>query len=67
MHAALHRGWFLSCWALAGGRPAYWVTTIRYGLVDLSPLIDFRYPLEEISTALEHAIKPGTYRVVVEL
>ncbi|HEX5591346.1 MAG TPA: zinc-binding dehydrogenase [Candidatus Limnocylindrales bacterium] len=40
---------------------------IRYGLVDLSPLIDIRYPLEEIAAALEHAIKPGTYRVVVEL
>jgi len=40
---------------------------IRYGLVDLSPLIDIRYPLEEIGAALEHAIKPGTYRVIVEL
>ncbi|HEX9549680.1 MAG TPA: zinc-binding dehydrogenase [Candidatus Limnocylindrales bacterium] len=40
---------------------------IRYGLVDLSPLIDIRYPLEEIGAALEHAIRPGTYRVIVEL
>jgi L-iditol 2-dehydrogenase len=40
---------------------------IRYGLVDLSPLIDIRYPLEEIGAALEHAIKPGTYRVIVEM
>jgi len=40
---------------------------IRYGLVDLSPLIDIRYPLEEIGAALEHAIRPGTYRVIVEM
>ena len=40
---------------------------IRYGLVDLSPLIDIRYPLEEVGAALEHAIKPGTYRVIVEI
>ena len=40
---------------------------IRYGLVDLSPLIDIRYPLEEVGAALEHAIKPGTYRVIVEM
>lgn len=40
---------------------------IRYGLVDLSPLIDIRYPLEEVAAALDHAIKPGTYRVIVEM
>lgn len=40
---------------------------IRYGLVDLSPLIDIRYPLEEVGAALEHAVKPGTYRVIVEV
>ncbi len=40
---------------------------IRYGLVDLAPLIDIRYPLEEVGAALEHAIKPGTYRVIVEM
>jgi 2-desacetyl-2-hydroxyethyl bacteriochlorophyllide A dehydrogenase len=40
---------------------------IRYGLVDLSPLIDVRYPLEEVHAALEHAVKPGTYRVIVEM
>jgi len=40
---------------------------IRYGLVDLSPLIDVRYPLQDIAKALDHAIKPGTYRVIVEL
>jgi len=40
---------------------------IRYGLVDLSPLIDIRYPLEEVGAALEHAVKPGTYRVIVAM
>jgi L-iditol 2-dehydrogenase len=40
---------------------------IRYGLVDLAPLIDITYPLEEVGAALEHAIKPGTYRVIVEM
>jgi 2-desacetyl-2-hydroxyethyl bacteriochlorophyllide A dehydrogenase len=40
---------------------------IRYGLVDLSPLIDIRYPLEDVRAALEHAIRPGTYRVIVEM
>jgi len=40
---------------------------VRYGLVDLSPLIDARYPLAELPAALEEAIKPGTYRVIVEM
>jgi L-iditol 2-dehydrogenase len=40
---------------------------IRYGLVDLSPLIDVRFPLEQVEAALEQAIKPGTYRVIVEI
>ena len=40
---------------------------IRYGLVDLSPLIDVRYPLEQVAAALERSVKPGTYRVIVEM
>jgi 2-desacetyl-2-hydroxyethyl bacteriochlorophyllide A dehydrogenase len=40
---------------------------VRYGLVDLSPLIDARYPLAELPAALDAAIKPGTYRVIVEM
>jgi L-iditol 2-dehydrogenase len=40
---------------------------IRYGLVDLSPLIDIRYPLDELKTALDHAVQAGVYRVIVEL
>jgi 2-desacetyl-2-hydroxyethyl bacteriochlorophyllide A dehydrogenase len=39
---------------------------IRYGGVDLAPLIDVTYPLEQVGDALEHALRPGTYRVIVE-
>ena len=39
---------------------------IRYGLVDLAPLIDARYPLEKVGDALDYAVQPGTYRVIVE-
>jgi L-iditol 2-dehydrogenase len=39
---------------------------IRYGQVDLAPLIDVRYPLERVGEALDHALRPGTYRVIVE-
>ncbi|HSO30390.1 MAG TPA: zinc-binding dehydrogenase [Candidatus Sulfomarinibacteraceae bacterium] len=54
---------------ISGEKQDFYAATrlIRYGLVDLSPLIDARYPLEEIEAALEHAVKPGTYRVIVEL
>jgi len=54
---------------ISGDKQDFYAATrlIRYGLVDLSPLIDIRYPLAEIAQALEHAIKPGTYRVIVEL
>ena len=54
---------------ISGDKEDFYAATrlIRYGLVDLSPLIDIRYPLEEIGAALEHAIKPGTYRVIVEM
>ena len=39
---------------------------VRYGLVDLTPLIDVRYTLEKVADAMEHALRPGTYRVIVE-
>ena len=54
---------------ISGDKQDFYAATrlIRYGLVDLSPLIDIRYPLEEIGAAHEHAIKPGTYRVIVEM
>ena len=40
---------------------------VRYGLVDLRPLIDAHHPLADLSAALDQAIKPGTYRVIVEM
>lgn len=54
---------------ISGDKQDFYAATrlIRYGLVDLSPLIDNRYPLEQIGAALEEAIRPGTYRVIVEL
>jgi L-iditol 2-dehydrogenase len=39
---------------------------IRYGQVDLAPLIDVRFPLERVGDAMDHALRPGTYRVIVE-
>ena len=54
---------------VSGEKQDFYAATrlIRYGLVDLSPLIDARYPLEQVGDALDHALRPGTYRVVVEL
>lgn len=40
---------------------------IRYGQVDLEPLIDSRYPLADVRAAMDHAVRPGVYRVIVEL
>lgn len=40
---------------------------IRYGQVDLRPLIDARYPLVELEQAMEAAVQPGTYRIVVTM
>jgi L-iditol 2-dehydrogenase len=39
---------------------------ISQGQVDLTPLIQNRYPLSDLSSALDEAIQPGTYRIVVE-
>jgi hypothetical protein len=38
---------------------------IRYGGVDLSPLVERTYPLADLTAAMDHAIRPGTYRIVV--
>ncbi|MER3417919.1 MAG: sorbitol dehydrogenase [Chloroflexota bacterium] len=40
---------------------------IRYGQVDLRPLIDAHYPLAELGQAMEAAVQPGTYRIVVTM
>lgn len=39
---------------------------IREGQVDLTPLIQNKYPLSDLSDALDEAILPGTYRIIVE-
>jgi threonine dehydrogenase-like Zn-dependent dehydrogenase len=54
---------------ISGDKQDFYAATrlIRYGLVDLSPLINARYPLEQVGEALDRALTPGTYRVVVEL
>jgi L-iditol 2-dehydrogenase len=38
---------------------------IRYGQIDLRLLVERTYPLDQIRAAMDHAIKPGTYRIVV--
>lgn len=39
---------------------------IRYKLVDLSPLVEATFPLGDLTTALEVATRPGSYRIIVE-
>lgn len=39
---------------------------IRYHGVDLRPLVEATYPLDRLREAMDHAIRPGTYRIVVE-
>lgn len=38
---------------------------VRLGQVDLSPLVQATYPLDQLAEALTEAVKPGTYRIVV--
>lgn len=38
---------------------------IRYGGVNLAPLVEASYPLSDLRSAMDHAIKPGTYRIIV--
>jgi threonine dehydrogenase-like Zn-dependent dehydrogenase len=54
---------------LSGEKEDFYVASrlVRYGLVDLSPLIDARYPLSELPAALDEAVKAGTYRIIVEI
>ncbi|CAB5110140.1 MAG: zinc-binding dehydrogenase [Actinobacteria bacterium] len=39
---------------------------IRYGLVDVAPLIQGRYPLSQLAAALDQSITPGSYRIIVQ-
>ena len=40
---------------------------ISKGLIDLKPLIEHIYPLDQIKEAFELSIKPDTYRVIISL
>jgi L-iditol 2-dehydrogenase len=39
---------------------------IRYGQVNLAPLIQNTFPLTQLGDALEASLKPGSYRIVVK-
>ncbi|MDY6874613.1 MAG: alcohol dehydrogenase catalytic domain-containing protein [Chloroflexota bacterium] len=39
---------------------------LKQGLVNVTPLIHARYPLDKALTAFEHAARPGTLKVLVE-
>jgi threonine dehydrogenase-like Zn-dependent dehydrogenase len=41
------------------------VRLIRHGGVDLRPLVERSYDLSDLRAALDHAIRPGTYRIIV--
>jgi len=55
---------------LAGSRCGPFAPALRLlerGLVDVAPLIQARYPLNEALAAFEHASHPGTLKVLVDL
>lgn len=41
------------------------VRLIRHGGVDLRPLVEGSYPFARLGDALDHAVRPGTYRIIV--
>jgi L-iditol 2-dehydrogenase len=53
--------------AVSGDKQDFYTASrlIRYGQVDLSPLVQATYPLTRLADALDEAIKPGAYRVIV--
>ncbi len=53
--------------AMAADKADFYVASrlVRFGLVDLSPLLQATYPLVRLREALELAIQPGAYRVIV--
>jgi len=55
---------------LAGSRCGPFAPALRLlerGLVEVTPLIHARYPLSEALTAFEHAARPGTLKVLLEM
>ena len=53
--------------AVSGDKQDFYTASrlIRYGQVDLTPLVQSTYPLTRLAEALDEAIKPGAYRVIV--
>jgi threonine dehydrogenase-like Zn-dependent dehydrogenase len=55
---------------LVGSRCGPFAPALRLlerGLVDVVPLIQARYPLDQALTAFEHAARPGTLKILVEM
>ena len=54
--------------AISGEKQDFYVASrlLRHHQVDLSPLIQATYPFDQLAEALDEAIKPGTYRIIVE-
>ena len=55
---------------LVGSRCGPFAPALRLlerGLVDVTPLIQARYPLSQALAAFEHAARPGTLKVLVEM
>lgn len=55
---------------LVGSRCGPFAPALRLlerGLVDVVPLIQARYPLDEALAAFEHAARPGTLKILVEM
>ncbi len=55
---------------LVGSRCGPFAPALRLlerGLVDVAPLIQARYPLSEAMAAFEHAARPGTLKVLIDL
>ncbi len=53
--------------AVSGDKRDFYVASrlIRYGQVDLRPLVQGTYPLTKLADALDAALLPGAYRIVV--
>ncbi len=53
---------------VSGDKQDFYVASrlIRYGQVDLSPLIQATYPLADLDEALDKSLTPGSYRIIVE-
>ncbi len=53
--------------AMAADKADFYVASrlVRFGLVDLLPLIQATYPLVRLREAMDLAIQPGAYRVIV--